>query len=303
MITSRSGDDGTEGSAPAASRPALDEHQFFFLGVDAAPSESHRSDDGALTVGRATPKGAYGEEARNVRLTGHPGDWYFDYVHARRLTHKEKASARQYSGIIHQWHRAFRFEKIMADPGGGGTFVKRELAGPKQLINGAEADARPICDLVDGPKLVTSGDFILHMYKRGDPGIEMLWPNLAGDDLLNDAAYSEMKTAVETAGVAWPGDVADWLIDRREEYARWPTEQQWALKNLQASVSQFNGLILTTRPDGLELRTRRGARQFEAAGKKDLLSSGMYCYLAFLVWLRMGDWERQEDDGGGYEAW
>ena len=35
---------------------------------------------------------------------------------------------------------------------------------------------------------------------------------------------------------------------------------------------------------------QRGARQFSAQGKKDLMSAAMYCYLAFRVWLRAGNW-------------
>ena len=37
--------------------------------------------------------------------------------------------------------------------------------------------------------------------------------------------------------------------------------------------------------------TRRGARQFVAQGKKDLMSGGMYCYLGFRMWLRSEDWK------------
>src|SRR5579862_9763347 len=114
---------------------------FFFEGIDPAPSDSPRSDHGALVVGGATPRGSAREDGQ-WSLSDNWADWYFDYVYARRLTSREKASARQWSGIIHEHPRAFGFEKILMDAGagGGGTLIQRELRSPKQLIQGVETE-------------------------------------------------------------------------------------------------------------------------------------------------------------------
>src|ERR1035441_9105425 len=129
----------------------MSEHVYFFEGIDPAPSESHKSDDGALVVGVATPRrppdpGQAPPEAA--------ADWFFDFIYARRRTWKEKATARQWSGIIHQHHRRFRFERICMDPNGGGVLIKRELLATKQLVNAVETEVTPIGDLVDAPKLL-----------------------------------------------------------------------------------------------------------------------------------------------------
>ena len=44
---------------------------------------------------------------------------------------KQKATARQWAGIIHQHHRQFRFDGICLDPNGGGVLTKRELVATK----------------------------------------------------------------------------------------------------------------------------------------------------------------------------
>lgn len=209
----------------------MNERVFFFCGVDPAPSESHKSDDGAILAAAATPRTPEGP------LPSAAEDWFFDFIYGRRLTWKQKATARQWSGILHNLHRLFRFSRMCMDPNGGGTLIKRELIAPKQLINGIETQVTPISDLVDGPKLVARGEFILHLFKRGDPGVESLWPDLAGDDLLNDALYGSCKSALDHGLWAIPPGVADWMVEKRAELERWPEERLWALKNLDALAS------------------------------------------------------------------
>lgn len=279
----------------------------FFCGIDPAPSESHKSDDGAIMVAAATPRfqpqprAARNEE--DVPLSDNPADWFFDFVFAQRITSKERASARQWAGIIHTLHRAFRFAKIGMDPQQGGLFIQRELINVRQLINGVEQEVTPIADQVDGPHQVARADFILHLIKRGDPAIERLWPGLAGDDQLNDAFYSEMKDAVDHGLVAWPPLIHEWN-DRLEEFRSWPIERQWALRNLSASVKQYENIVVATREDGGQIFTKRGARMFSAVGKKDFVSAGCAAHTMFRAWLRSADWRAAlaPEDEVGYLA-
>jgi hypothetical protein len=278
------------------------EHVYFFEGIDPAPSESHKSDDGALVVAAATP--------RRIPEPGQPmpeaaEDWFFDFVYARRLTWRQKATARQWSGIIHDHRQRFRLEKICMDPNGGGTLIARELVATRQLINAVEVEAVPIGDLVNAPKLVARGHFILHLFKRGDPGVEALWPELAGDDLLNDALYATCKSALEHGLWGLPPGVADWMALRRAELERWPEEQTWALKNLDALGSQLTKILVATKPDGTQVITKRGARQFSALGKKDFVSAAMYGYAAFLMWLKSDTWRGRvaPEDAPTFSGW
>ena len=274
------------GTAAPVARAA--DHRIFFLGADTAPSESHRSDDGGLVAAVATPRQPPPCDARGAAsYSDHESDWWFDFIYARRLTSVERASARQWAAVIHQLHQAFGFDKILMDPAGGGLFVQRELKAPRQFINGAEQDVTPIVDLVTGPREVARGYFILHLFKRGDPGIESLWPGLPGDDNLNDAAYSEMKSACDHQLVGWP---PHWRDLPPETVRGWASERQTVLRTLNECVDQFKNLSVATDEEGRQVMTRRGARQFSAQGKKDLMSAGMYCYLAFRLWLRAGEW-------------
>ncbi len=262
---------------------------FFFGGVDPAPSEGHRSDEGAIVVAAAVPK-VLPKDAE--KLSENPADWHFEYVFARRLTKKHKASARQWSGILHKLHQAFRFERLVMDPNGGGTFVKRELILPQQTIDNVPVEVTPIADQDDGPALVVRGDFILHLFKRGDSGMESLWPSFAGDDVLNDAMYSEVKEAVDHQGAAWPAPYREWMHEHRDQLKLWPESKTWALINLDAMVKQFGSVMVAMDPANPEkfLFTRRNARMFSAIGKKDLVSAGMFAYVAFRIWLKAEAW-------------
>ena len=274
----------------------------FFGGIDPAPSESHKSDDGAIVVMAAEPRKI---PERDEPVSNNPADWLTAFVYARRLTSKQKASARQWSGIIHNLHNRFRFERIGMDPNGGGTLIKRELISPRQTINGIDTDVTPIGDQVDGPHLVARGDFILHMFKRGDPGVEALWPELPGDDNLNDALYSVSKDALDHSQWAWPMPIEEWIVERREIVETWPEEKLWALKNLDASTVQFKNIVVATKEDGTFLFTKRNARQFSAVGKKDFVSASMYAYAAFLMWLQSDDWRSRiaPEDASGFSGW
>jgi hypothetical protein len=265
---------------------------FFFEGVDPAPSDKQSADDGALVIGRATPKWPTATgEVDWERMTDNPADWWFDYIYARRLTWKEKASAEQWAGIIHQHHRAFGMSRIVLDPGGGGIYVERALAQPVQSLGGVDTEVTPI--VTPGSVMVTRGHHLLHFCRRSDPGILAVWPEMkdaAGDDVLNDALYSLMRDALERGAVAFLPPWDDWWGQHRAETARLPEESQWTLKNFTAALRQFTRITVAMRGDGTYALTRRQAKQFDAVGKKDLVSACMYCYLAFQIWLRMGEW-------------
>lgn len=240
-------------------------------------------------------------------ISNSAADWLTDFCYARRLTSKQKASARQWSGILHLLHQRFRFERLCMDPNGGGTLIKRELIAPRQLINGIETDVTPIGDQVDAPHLVARGEFILHMFKRGDPGVEALWPELPGDDNLNDALYSVCKDALDHSLWAWPAPIEEWMAtaESKEHLQTWPEERLWALKNLDASTVQFKNIVVATKEDGTFLFTKRNARQFYAVGKKDFVSAAMYAYAAFLMWLQSEDWRSRihGEDTHQFSGW
>lgn len=51
----------------------------------------------------------------------------------------------------------------------------------------------------------------------------------------------------------------------------------------------------------------QSTRQFSSVGKKDFVSAEMYCYAAFLMWLRSDDWRSrvapQDASGFALNAW
>lgn len=303
---------GTRPTAPIAQHYRQERgkgQQYFFLGVDSAPSESQRSDDGALVGAVAQPKRIPhpSGDGENQMLSPLVADWNFDFIYGKRLTSKERASARQYSGVIHRLHQRLGFEGIMMDPGGGGQWIQRELKNYKQIIDGTETKVVPIADKLTGPYELTAGYFILNLYKRGDPGVEQLWPGLAGDDMLNDSAYSILKEGLDTGVINLPAPAREWFGDAEKKVAikKWTEERTWCIKNLDALADQLVKIVVLTKEDGTQVLTRRHARQFEARGKKDLASAAMYCYLSFLIWLRSEEWQEAvpQKEKSQFSAW
>lgn len=293
---------------------------FFFLGGDTAPSDSQRSDEGALVAACARPRvipvtSGRRDEDEEIQLSDNEADWMFNFCFGRSFSYKEKLSARQWSGVIHTWHRRFNFQKIVLDggSGGGGVFVKRELMATDQLINGVKTEVKPICDQVDGPRRVVHADFILHLFKRGDPGIETVWPNvedasksLAGDELLKDSMMATFKGALDNGEIGLTPRMEEFMSDpqRREQMRSWPEERQWALKVLDAGLVQLLGITVAMREDGQGyLFTKRGARVFTSVGRDDIAYAMMYCYTAFRIWLKSEQWRGSSSaDAAGFSG-
>lgn len=291
-------------------------YDFFFGAGDTAPSDSARSDHGAWITACARPLVIPDRKdgREEIVLSENEADWRLNYCFGRSFTHKEKLSARQWSGLIHAYHQRFNYQKIVLDggSGGGGVYVKRELMAKKQLINGTETDCKPICDQVDGPLRVVHGDFILHMFGRKDPGIKLVWPNMedesksqAGDEMLNDSLLASFKEALDHGLIAVPPRIEDLMgnPEGREKMRGWPPEREWALKVLHAGMGELLGIAVATKEDGTHLYTKRGARVFSSVGRNDIAMGMMYCYAAFRIWLKSGLWQGvAEEDAAGFSG-
>ena len=264
---------------------------FYFMGVDPAPARGSKSDDGALAVLRVSPRPGVAEPTGNV------GDWRAEYVWAYRL---RGATARQWSGFIHLKHRHFGLSGICMDAAGGGTWINDETILTKQTIEGVETQCMPIASQEDLERTGPNVQLLLTMFRRRDPGIQHLWPHLAGDDNLYESMYMVFQEAVTYMTVTWPKAYNE---RAPRETEGWPEEKRWALKTLDAARSQLVDIQVATAADGTYALTGHSAKQFSAGGKKDLAYACIYAYVRFLVWLKMGELEfgeGREDESGYY---
>lgn len=265
---------------------------FYFMGVDPAPSEGQRSDDGAMVVLRARPR-----EAENTG--GNVSDWVLDAVWARRVRkavagRQSGLSAREWAGLIHRKRADFGLAKICMDWNGGGNFIKRELASHKTVMDGQERGVTPIVTREETG--VAVAHVILCMFKRGDPDIEGTWEGLGGDDMLNDALYAEVKELLDQGGIGMPRPFGEW---DKGETEGWEEERVWALKCLTLMQEQLVAVQAATREDGTWLTTKRGARQFSSTKRKDFASALLYAYAAFRAWLAGAEADWGSGSGGG----
>lgn len=260
---------------------------FYFLGADPAPAQGARSDDGALAALKATPK--------TEAPTQTESDWLLEYVWAYRL---RGAGVREWSGFIHQKHEHFGFTKILMDFGaaGLGSAIAIELAKYQQLIGGVERKMTPICLPED--TTVPTAQFILHAFnRRSDLGIRELWPTVAHETNLTDHMHVQFQQATHYQLVAFP---PWWSALTSEQRARYNEEEQWALKNLEATQKQLSNIQVAMNESGTFYVNNYGARTFVAgSGKKDLAYAAIYAYIAFLIFLKMGADGFGDNDGAG----
>jgi hypothetical protein len=243
---------------------------YYFLGADIAKGEGKKSDDGALVVLRAEPKG---EAQENV------GDWDLRFVWAYRI---RKADVGQWSGHIHWKDRAFKFTGICMDPGGGGIWIKDELAKEKQQFGDVQFTATPI--ITPDNNTVMRSNPCLCMFGHGDDTILKKYEDIKGMDNLTDAAHCEMQEVISRAIVAFPPPFYEIPREERED---WSQEKQDAANLLDTIRKQLLGIYVLTDEAGKAIYTKHNARTFGSKGKKDFAYAAMMALVRFLVWLKI----------------
>jgi hypothetical protein len=112
--------------------------------------------------------------------------------------------------------------------------------------------------------------------------------------------HMAFQEAVTYMTVTWPKAYND---RAPAEYENWPQEKRWALKTLDAGRGQLVDIQVAAAADGTYALTGHSAKQFSAAGKKDLAYACIYAYVRFLVWLKLGELEfgeGNEEESGYY---
>lgn len=264
---------------PIISRSEYDkdsEQVRYFLGADPAKGDGKKSDDGALVVLRARQ---IVPEPVDVQ------DYQLDFVWAYKV---KRADASQWSALIHQKNRHFLFSGICLDHGGGGNWIKPELAKQRQIIRDEPVEVIPIVTPDDNS--VVHGNYCLIMFSHGDESIRRKWETLKGADNLIDAGHCELKEALERNLIGFPMPVGEVPKDLRES---WCEEKLWASRLLDVCRKQLMSIAMLTDDQGNAIRTRNDAHQFTARGKKDFAYAAVHAYVRFLVWLKHSDLEYQ----------
>lgn len=249
-------------------------HIHYFLGIDPAKGDIKKADDGALAILRAAPAV---EKPKNS-----PAHWYLDYVWAYKV---RKASAPQWGAIVHHKHQQFDFSGIMMDHGGGGVWIKDELAKSRQLIQGVETKVIPIGRMEDEATMPVNGRFILSMFKIGDASITKLWGShrLVNDSNVIDHAHEEFYDALANG-------IIGFLPDRRrfdkDFYATWSEEKKHASQMIVMGANQLTRIVVKTNDDGTTFLNKTGAREFSAKGRKDFAYAMILAFVKFLMWVQ-----------------
>lgn len=253
----------------------------YFLAGDPARAANLKADDGALVVLRVEP--------RVEKPTSNLVDWMVDFVWAYLV---RRADATQWAAIIHRKNLQFDFTGLILDAGGGGVWVRPELAKARQIIRQQETKVTPIvCEEDEG--MMVSGKFILSMFKVGDAKINKLWGNehqIRGDDNLIDLAHTEFQTAMELGVIGLPRRLRDYPAELSRN---WSEERRVACQLLEKGSQQLCRVKYRTDEEGKTDYTAHNARQFSAKGRKDFGYCMVYAFTRFLQWVK-----QYEDESG-----
>ena len=262
---------------------------FYFAGIDPAYAEDKKADDGAIVVGRA--------ESRTPKPTSNLDDWWFDFCWAYKV---RKADAPQWSGLLHRKQENFGFSLMEMDSQGGGAWIRPALGKEKQRIQNKDVIVRPIATQEDERIMSLNALFILSMFRKDDFHINRLWQGMEiqHPGNLYDRAHTEFLTAIQNGIIGFPTRA---ILRPPGEMEDWSDERKHANLMLDLTANQLMKICVKTNPDGSTYRNGYGAREFSARGKKDMAYAALYCFTAFIAWLKIwddGDGLKEEDRAG-----
>lgn len=268
--------------------------QIFGMGWDTAPGPNRKSDLNAGVITCATPLPADTRETLGVmRFHGIP--YRIQPVWALQTRGKQ---ARELAGIIHRCDQNFGLRRIVFDPGGGGSWVQKELWSDRQFFNGAEQQVTGLCTPEDA-FLYPEARPILLPFSRGSRELDPVWGQERfrnSDEGIIEAIHRQVQSMFYSSSIMWPA-----ALDERpaSEVALFSAEQKMALNALSIVSGQLLSIKTVTGSDGSPKMTKRGFLMFRAEGKrkKDLAYAFLYSIVAVLSLLM--DEEFHEDDSAG----
>lgn len=264
---------------------------LFGLGWDSAPGSNAKADLNAGVVWAADPLPETTRETLGVlRILGRA--WRVWPCWAVQVLGRDVG---QLSGIIHRIDQRFGCSRIVADPGGGGLWVQKELWKKTQHFDGMDQQVTGICTPETSP-LYPQARPILCLFSRGSIDLNPVWQEdrfRGSDEGIIEAIHRLAQGYFENGAISWPAP--------REgrpavDFALMEAEQRAALAALTATFQQFLTIKVVVDANGAPAMTRRGFLRFTAEGKKkkDLAYAALYGLAALLSVLM--DPERQDDD-------
>lgn len=110
--------------------------------------------------------------------------------------------ADQMSAIVHEAHLKFQLSTIVYDPGGGGLFVRDELAKTMQEIEGVETPVFPLLDFGDNSGAM--GDQIMTPFRRSATFIKAMWGTMQSDSVPVNRLHSLTRNMIQQNTIILP---------------------------------------------------------------------------------------------------
>lgn len=279
---------------PVLSRRKSD-RSIISLGWDTAPGATRKADlnGGVAMVADPLPydtretRGVYRAHGRAFRI--YPA-WAVE-VRGRGVG--------ELSGIIHRANQRFGFRRIVFDPGGGGSWVQKELWKEEQFFDGKIQKVTGLCT-AETAHMYPQAQPILVPFARGSFELKDVWGSeryCSSDEGIIEAIHCVAQNMFASGSILWPAPIEDrppLEIDTLD------VEQRQALATLSVALAQFPTIKVVTGADNEARLSKRGFRMFRADGrkKKDLAYAALYSLVGLLSLLMDPDFHEEDEEDG-----
>lgn len=203
--------------------------------------------------------------------------------------------ADQMSALVHAAHLEFQLSAIVYDPGGGGLFVRDELAKPVQEIAGVETKVFPLLEF--GDNTGTLGDQIITPFRRSATFIKSMWGMMQSDSVSVNRLHSLVRNRIYNNTVLLPpiwedtrGEIDDKNANEVRELLNKST-----MPDIERCRAELHLMVLQlalvdvqrSKEDGKPYIDSHGMYKFLSKAKKDSAYGFCYAVLALEVWKTM----------------
>jgi hypothetical protein len=268
---------------------------IFAMGWDTAPGATRKADLNAGVVTAAVPLPADTRETLGV-FRFHGRAFRIHPVWAAQIRGRD---AGELAGIIHRANQRFGLRRIVFDPGGGGSWVQKELWKDKQFFDGRIHKVTGLCT-PEASFLYPQAQPILTPFSRGAVELAPVW----GEDRFRNSDEGIIEAIHRLAQSMFASHTWWWPAPQEDrpaaEFAAMDTEQRMALLTLSECLKQFLTIKVVTGPDNSPRVTKRGFLMFRADGKqkKDLAYAALYSLAAILSLLMDPEFHEDESEEG-----
>ena len=257
----------------------LDDGWLYFGGVDIAR--------GGMSGGDSLVSGHTGDDFAMATWRWRPDHPKAQLVSFFRQTGIELP---QMSAVAHRHEMKYGYTYIVADPGGGGIFLRDDLRKPIQDDGSTTFAVQPLISEGD-ERMAGLGKPIIVWFKRGEPKLEKAGMIYQSESHLPNVAHTLLRAGFQQKKIELPQKWPHWgLHQNTDAQLRWLNEMaglppmERAQAEIDLALAQLYSIERDTDKAGNPEQDRFGNFKFDSRRKKDSAYAMMYGYFGICLY-------------------